>query len=619
MPRRLCLIFVLVLSALAATAPGAHAAWFQAEAVDGPAAEVESLGGVDLARDGTGAVVYIRRVDGVRHIFMSRFYGGSWRPAERVDVGMPEEVTEAKVAVADRYRIAVVWISGGRVRGSVVQGDDERPGPLLGPTELYADPSGELSDLSLDMGINGTAYATYSTPGPGGADVRVSRLQGVAWQLVGPLDIDPVQSAGRDDQRSRVAVSAEGNALVVWGESHPDGRSRVYGRRVTGLVPSAVPQELSLNEFQGQLGGPADSPDLDIEDDGSFAWAVFRQDFGGASRTVARRLLGSQFEAPVSLDGGAATSNPRIALNGRGVGVAALQAGGAVNALYLENDAFALGPQLQTQVSGEPSAPVVAASEHREVAVAWRVAAGAGTGTIYGRFKPDGKPFEGVTLLSRPEFGPVEPGEYAATSDRLAGMAVAMIQGAPGTQRTLSVAVQDRPPGRPGGQTTGTYQRRSRPTFKWAPGLDLWGAQSFRVVVDGQPVGETTARTLVPAKPLSSGRPHPWRVIAIDRHGQQTMSKERFIRIDAVAPRVVVKVKGKRKPGQSLKISVTGLDGRGSGVDYVLVEYGDKASAKQFKQFRGAHRYRKGTFRLKVKVVDRAGNAARKTVRLRIK
>jgi hypothetical protein len=619
MPRRLCLIFVLVLSAFAAAAPGAHAAWFPAEAVDGPAGEIESLGGVDLARDGTGAVVYVKRVDGVPHVFLARFYGGAWRAPERVDNGVSEPAAEAKVAVADRYRLAVVWISGGRVLGSVVQGNDERPGPLLGPAELYADSSGPISDLSLDMGINGAAYASYSVPGGGGADVRVSRLQDVTWQLVPPLDIDPGQSAGRDDQRARVAVSAEGNALVVWGENHADGRPRVFGRRVTGLSPSASPQELSINDFQGQLGGRADSPDVDIEDDGSFAWAVFREDFGGGSRTIARRLLGSQFEAPVGLDAGPPTTRPRIAMNGRGIGVAALESGGGVNALFLDDDVFGPGPPLQSVGSAELTAPVVAASEHREAAVAWRVADGTGAGSIHARFKPDEKPFEGEVTLSRPDLGPVAPGEYAATSDRLAGMAVAMIQGAPGGQRWLTVAVQDRPPGPPGGQTTGTYQRRSRPPFKWAPGLDLWGAQRFRVVVDGQSIGETTGRTLTPVQPLASGRPHPWRVIAIDRRGQETPSKERFIRLDAVAPRVVVKVKGKRKAGQSLKITVTGLDGEGSGVDYVLVEYGDKASAKQFKQFRGAHRYRKGSFRLKVKVVDKAGNATRKQVKLRIK
>jgi hypothetical protein len=616
----LCLTALLALLALAAAAPGAHAGWFPAEPIDGPAVEIERLGGVDLARDGTGGLVYIKRIGGVSHVMLSRHVGGAWRPPEQVDAGILEGATEAAIAVADRYRIAVVWIAGSKVFGSVVQGNDEQPGPPIGPTELFSDPAGAVSDLSIDMGINGTAYATFSATGGGGADVAVLRLQDQTWQGVGgSLDIDPAQAAGRAGQRARVAVSAEGNALVVWGEDHPDGRPRVYGRRVTGVTPSAAPQELSLNDFQGQLGGRADSPDVDIEDDGSFAWAVFRQDFGGGSRSIARRLLGSQFEAPVALDAGPSTTAPRIAMNGRGIGMAVLETGGAVLGSFLDNDAFSAGLPLSSQGSTQGTAPVVAASEHREVAVAWRVADAAGTGSIHARFKPDAKPLEGEVTLSRGELGTVEPGQYAATSDRLAGIAVAMIQGAQDGPRSVAVAVNDRPPGPPGGQTTGTYQRRSRPTFKWRPGLELWGGQRFRVVVDGQVIGETTATTLVPQAPLASGRPHPWRVIAIDRRGQETPSKGRFIRIDAAPPRVVVRVKGKRRRGRSLKISVTGLDGRGSGIDYVLVEYGDRASAKQLKQFRGVHRYRKGSFRLKVKVVDRAGNVARKQVRLKIK
>ena len=103
------------------------------------------------------------------------------------------------------------------------------------------------------------------------------------------MDINSAQGAGRGSQRSRVGVSAEGNAVVVWGENVGDGRPRVYERRVTGLNPSVAPQELSLNQFAGQIGGRADQVDIDIEDDGSFAWAVFRQDFGGGSRSVARR------------------------------------------------------------------------------------------------------------------------------------------------------------------------------------------------------------------------------------------------------------------------------------------------------------------------------------------
>ena len=72
----------------------------------------------------------------------------------------------------------------------------------------------------------------------------------------------------------------------------------MWARRVTGLTLSAFPQLLNI-----EGGGSADSPDIDIEEDGSFAWVVFRQDLG-ASRTVGRRLIGSLFEAPEFVDGG---------------------------------------------------------------------------------------------------------------------------------------------------------------------------------------------------------------------------------------------------------------------------------------------------------------------------
>ena len=49
----------------------ARPAWFAAEPVDGPA-EIDALGDVDLARDGTGGVVYLKRDAGVPQVFLSR-------------------------------------------------------------------------------------------------------------------------------------------------------------------------------------------------------------------------------------------------------------------------------------------------------------------------------------------------------------------------------------------------------------------------------------------------------------------------------------------------------------------------------------------------------------------
>jgi hypothetical protein len=616
MSRRLTLSVLLALLALAALPSLAAAGWFPAAPVDGPTGDLDKLGGVDLARDGTGGVVYLKRVDGTPHVFVSRFNGGQFRPPERVDNGLGAGATGAAIAAADANRLVVVWTAGTRVYGSVVAGNGRQPGPFLGPTELFSNPAGESTDIAVDMGINGAAYAAWAAPGGGGSDIRAARLQDVGWTPVGaPLDIDQARAAGRGDQRATVAVSAEGNAIVGWGEDGADGRARVYARRVTGLNPSAFPQEASLPELGGQAGGRADSIDVDVEDDGSFAWAVFRQDFGGGSRSIARRLLGSTFDPPVGLDGGPPTTRPRIAINGRGQGLATLQGGGGVLGAFNYNDIF--GPSRPLHVAPAPaSEPLPASSEHREVIAAWLEG-----GAIKGRLKPEPtKPFDGEVTLSRPDLGPVSAGQFAVGADRLAGFAVAMIQGAPGGARTLAVAVHDRPAGRPGAIARSGWSTKLRPKLEWRPGTDLWGPQRFRVVVGGRVVGETAGHSLVPRQRLKAGRPLPYQVIAIDTRGQQTPSRTRTVRFDNQGPKIKVRVSGRRAAGRGLRIVAKANDGKGSGVTKIRVRYGDskRTTSQRGKRFRGTHSYRRGRFKLRVTAYDVAGNRRVKIVRLRI-
>jgi hypothetical protein len=445
----------------------------------------------------------------------------------------------------------------------------------------------------------------------------------VTWTLIGaPLDIDPTQAAGRGPQRSRVGVSAEGNAVVAWGEDHADGRPRVYMRRMTGLNPSVAPQELSVNELGGQLGGRSDQVDIDIEDDGSFAWAVFRQDFGGGSRSVARRLLGSTFDPAVPLDGGPSTGSPRIALNGRGQGLAAIEtAGGGASGSYLYNDAFEPGAQLSSQPSARGTEPQPAASEHREATLAWRVADGSGNGPVKGRLKPDPKvPFENEIELSRPDLGPVAAGQFASTADRLAGFAVAMVQGAPGTNRSVTAAVHDRLPGRPGAIARSAWVGAKR--LRWRPGTDLWGQQRFRVVVGGKVLGETTGRSLKGTSArLRTGRRVTYQVIAIDSRGQQSPSRTRRVRFDGSAPSLGVRVSGGRRRGATVRVTAGASERRGSGVLQIRVRYGDSGRVvrRRGSRFAGSHVYRRrGTYTLRVTAYDRAGNTRVKTVRMRI-
>jgi hypothetical protein len=305
--------------------------------------------------------------------------------------------------------------------------------------------------VAIDMGVNDAAYAVWSQAG----DVRAARLAGTAWTALGaPLDIDPARPAGGGDSRPRVGVSAEGNAVATWGEQGPDGRNHVYARRLTGLTLSSFPQDLTLSEFGGEGGGAADSPDIDIEDDGSFAWVAFRQEIGGRSRSVARRLRGSLFEPAEALDGGVTSSAPRVDFNGRGQGAAVAQAGdNTVFSSYLDVfDKFNAGIRVDAVAGAIAPGPVVATSERSEAYVAWRVGGADGSGSVQARRKNGSGGFERETTVSNPGFGAVVQGSLGIGSDRSGNTPVAMIQGpptqAPGARR-LAIAAYDRLPGRP--------------------------------------------------------------------------------------------------------------------------------------------------------------------------
>jgi hypothetical protein len=607
--RRTTLLALLALAALPSTA---SAGWFPAAAnppVDGPSPDIVQVGGLDLARDGTGGLVYLKKVDGAPHVFLSRFNGGVFRAPERLDNGIGGGASDAVIAAADGGRLAIAWTAGSRVYGSVVQAG----GAALGPTEIFNDPSGATSDPAIDMGINGTAYATWAAPGGGGADVRVARLQDAAWQTIGvPIDVDPARAAGRGVQRSRVAVAGDGNALVAWGEDNADGRRRVWERRVTGVTFSAFPQELSLPSLGGAPGGAADSVDIDVEDDGGFGWGVFRQDFGGGSRSIARRLLGLTFDPPVALDGGPPTAHPRLALNGRGQGLATFEGGSGALGAINSSDVFQPAGGLNfTPTVG--AAPVPAASEHRGVVAAWQQ-----SGEVKGRFKLDAtKPFDNEVTLSRPDLG-AAAGPIAVGADLLNGFAVGMAQGPPAS-RAITVAVQDNVPSRPGPIARNDWQSAKRAKLRWRAARDLWGQVRYRVLVGGKVAGETTGLSLKPKVKLSGRRPLKYQVIAIDVRGQQTASPVRRVRFDNKPPTFRVRIGGKRRAGRALHVVIKPRDIKGSGVRQVRVRYGDsKRVVKQRRRFNGRHVYRRGRFTLKVTVYDVAGNRRIKKVKLRI-
>jgi hypothetical protein len=482
---------LLVLACVMTLAPAtaADGRWFAAETVDGPGAIERPV--VDLAREGGGGLVYVK----AGQAWLSRLQNGAWTTP--VAIG-GAGATEAVVAAGEHGRLVVAWVQGGVVYGAAA---GAAPVALSGPGS---------SGLAIDLGVNGVAYVVWTQAG----DVRAARLDAVWKPVPQPLDIDPAQAAGSGVSRARVAVAADGSAVVVWGESLPDGRTHVFARRIYDTTLSVLPRDASL---AGPGAGPADSPEVDVEYDRSYAWVAFRQDLGGASRAIARRLRASTFQEAYALAPGAA-AQPHLAMSsggiGHGVGVTA---DGRLFGAPLRDDRF--GPPVPADTVGGVSSAAVATSERSDSALIWRAGPEA-SAIVRGRIAPEEGRMRGVATLAR---GPVPAGPLSASSDRIGNVAVAIVQGAPGA-RSVGVAMHDLPPSRPALRSLRSVVGR-RPLIRWRPGQEFVGRQRFRVLIDGRAV-KTTGRTSYRARRLRRGR-HRVRVVALDRRGQRSPASRR--------------------------------------------------------------------------------------------
>ncbi|WCB93624.1 hypothetical protein DSM104299_02340 [Baekduia alba] len=608
MRRRLAFIVttIAVLGVIGPTHP-AHAAFFKADAIDGPSADIRSVGDVDLARDGTGALAYVKRDAGVDHIFVSRIVGGAWQAPERVDAGIDAASSQPVVAASDGGRLAVAFVSGGSVFVTVRQSG----APSWNGSQLLAQGG---SDPSIDMSFNGAAYATFTVNG----DVLGARMDRTAVTftgLTGALDAQQPQTAGVGTGRSRVAISADGTGVAVWGEA-----GHVYARRIFNASPSTAVLDLNVPDIEGHPGGTADAPSVDIEDDSSFAWVAFREQFdnGANSRAIGVRLRGSRTDPPVAFDGqgwgGPAAEQPAIDLNGKGQGVATVGVsnGSALSSILKDdvvNGARALGG------SGTPTEPVGAVAETTDRAVGWY---NAGDQSIQGVFYDDKAstrivPGPGpIAPLSNPDFGAVDPkAGFDVAGDRTGDFAFAFLQ-ASGEARRIVVASYDRLPGAFQISTSSRLWRNVVKTpLAWGTALELWGPLTYTILVDGQQVAQTQAtKATLPAGALSEGL-HNWRVVATDKRGQSVTTTVKPLKVDTVNPTVSFSVKRKKRVAT---VTAKGADvvppsGNAAGIKYLRIDWGDGSGFEQ--ATKASHTYaRTGAFTIRVSATDKAGNIA---------
>ena len=248
----------LVASLAAIGVPQASAVILPAVTIDGPNEDIGGVGGVAMAEDGSGGVVYLKRTEGVMHVFVSRYVAGHWLAPIRVDTGEQFAASWPRIGASSGGELVVTWATPfATENGHPV---DEMLGATLGPGAAGFGPAividanieaGTGTNPDLAMSTTGQADLVYRVveseagkattipllrPGDVVESVRVAHYDGARWSLLGRINRDPGVSMRPPTQANapQIAIGATGNAIVVWQEPEINGVARIWARRLFG-------------------------------------------------------------------------------------------------------------------------------------------------------------------------------------------------------------------------------------------------------------------------------------------------------------------------------------------------------------------------------------------------
>lgn len=616
----------------------ARAVIMPAQTLDGPSEEIVGFGGAAMAEDGTGGVVYLKRVEGVPHVFVSRYYEGRWWPPIRVDTEQPYAASWPRIGAAEGGELMVVWATPFATRkGRPV---DELLGAELGPgAERFGqativdkdieEAAGTSPDLALST--TGQADVVYRVvepdntsipllhPGDVVEQVRLAHFDGQRWSNLGAINRNPGVSMRPPTQANapQIAIGPTGEGLVVWQEPEIEGVARIWARRIFGSAIDYV-MPISASSFDGApLPDDADAPSVAFSRLGQ-AVVAYRQATGPGSPLPGPRIFVNTVpdgesesgaeptgavlaDAAVSGGEGAVVGPPSVDIDEkRGVRLM-YDSNGTPRVVEGANRTLAAALSLGPPFAGdEPYAASVMNPEGGGVS-AWPSADAQGDPAVAIREDfPDGAVQTG--LVSGGAGG--EVGELSVGRSGLGDGIVAFRQGPFGNAAIVAAQVSAPPVATVVNAPKG-WVKPSQALVSWAPAVSGDGPLTYRVVLDGRPLavpaGELQLR--LDTRGLASGR-RQVQVLATDRDGESTLSAPVTLMIDGVPPTVKIAL---AQGGTAVSVRVrdryAGVDARA-----VSVSFGDGAQAHG--EARLVHRYaRPGVYRVVVRVRDKIGNA----------
>jgi hypothetical protein len=626
----------LAVAALLAVVPAAQALIEPVAPIDGPSAEIVELGGVAMAADGTGGLVYRKRVEGRAHIFAAQYVNGKWGAPQRVDTGEAFESSFPAIAAGEGGRLVVVWTNryssttDGLFSAALEPGSTGFQVPV--PVDLDI---GQATGTypSVAMNLSGQALVAYrvitavsgpSTPEiPAGyvlAEVRMARFDGEYWSSFGqPLNRNPAQPMLTPTAANspKVAIDLTGQGLVAWQEPDDGFINRIYARRIFGMVPGNILQ-VSPSTYNGDsLNGPADELALDVDGFGEGAVAYRQQPAPGSGFTRLRVFVS---EIPSSFDPhGAAFAPARIVDSGGAEGLA-----GPIGPLSMAVDTqgdfdvgFGSGVQsfdasgtetsittpvrLDDGLSSAAGDPVLTRADDGALAAAWKVEEHCAGAVAVLERRADGTPNR--QLVSAPHGGAVHQLDLGGShhGDAL----IAFLQGDGANTQVAALAVRA-PPGEFVLDTPASWVNDTHIPLQWETPLAGAGKLTYSVLVDDREVAENLTSTETVLTPAEVGNGvHTIQVEATDSLGQVVDSEPSTLKVDRSPPSVSVRVRG---DAVTVRVS-DGPKGESPGVNAgtVHVNFGDRHSASG--RAKVTHRYTSGgSYTITVTASDNAGN-----------
>lgn len=646
------LAFAVVLTWLALPCC-ALAVIYPATVIDGPANDILGVDGTAMASDGTGGIVYRKQFGGVAHVFAAQFVNGRWGGIVQVDVGNPYNAGQPAIAAGVGGRLLVVWVQPRNVssKGTTeyeLLGASLQPGATTFGQAVVVDPNvgepftGDASAVAprLTMAPDGVAYVVYRvvTDGCGAGDegniaenpkcrqgttdkvvqVRVARFSYLRWSSLGAIN-RASQIALRDPTPSNapaIGIDLNGNGVVAWQEPGSDGVARIWVRRLFGNVPGNVLQA-SPEAIGGRpVSTDADAPAVAVSPYGEARIAYRIQGAPGSAVATTQLYLNSianalglkasQLAGAAPVPGSAqnGVGSPSTAIERRGGFRIAWTQAGAVRELSGTEEASG-SPIAVGSTGGEAQTTIDPAGGGTTV---WPVLA-AGLQAVGVRQDYAQGAFQ-LAQLAGGVPGPVEGLSLSGSGqgDALLGWT----QGPVGQCEVLGAFVQA-PPAPFNVITPTGWVRGRRALVTWEASPSAEAGVTYAVYVDGRARlrGLTGLAAHLSPAGLGDGA-HRIQVLATDASGQQTMSSERALKVDANPPTVSLRLVDRRRG-----VRVTVRD-KASGVKAraIRVSFGDGRGMSR--RALATHVYRgPGLYSITVLVDDKVGNHA--TVHLRVR